>query len=75
MYKNGFGINNLQWFMCRKTKTNQTKTNYQFKKQQRIVLSWNPDGYGRSYTSTISCSFTPSPMPPKLLKSIEMVVI
>ena len=25
MYKNGFGINNLQWLMCHKTKPNQTK--------------------------------------------------
>ena len=25
MYKNGFGINNLQWLMCRKSKENQTK--------------------------------------------------
>ena len=24
MYKNEFGINNLQWLMCYKTKTNQT---------------------------------------------------
>ena len=26
MYKNGFGINNLQWLMCQKTKPNQTHT-------------------------------------------------
>ena len=25
MYKNGFGINNLQWLMCHKTKPDQTK--------------------------------------------------
>ena len=25
MYKNGFGINNLQWLMCHKTQPNQTK--------------------------------------------------
>ena len=25
MYKNRFGINNLQWLMCHKTKQNQTK--------------------------------------------------
>ena len=25
MYKNGFGINNLQWLMCHETKPNQTK--------------------------------------------------
>ena len=24
MYKNGFGINNLQWLMCHKTKANQS---------------------------------------------------
>ena len=23
-YKNGYGINNLQWFMCHKTNTNQS---------------------------------------------------
>ena len=27
MYKNGFGINNLQWLMSQKTKPNQTKPN------------------------------------------------
>ena len=27
MYKNGFGINNLQWLICYKTKPNQTKPN------------------------------------------------
>ena len=26
MYKNGFGINNLQWLMCHKTQPNQTET-------------------------------------------------
>ena len=25
MYKNGFGIYNLQWLMCHKTKPNQTR--------------------------------------------------
>ena len=25
MYKNGFGINSLQWLMCYKTKPNQIK--------------------------------------------------
>ena len=27
MYKNGFGINNLQWLLCHKTKSNQIKSN------------------------------------------------
>ena len=30
MYKNGFGINNLQWLMCHRTKPNQTKPNLLF---------------------------------------------
>ena len=28
MYENGFGINNLQWLMCHKTKPNQTQAKF-----------------------------------------------
>ena len=27
MHKNGFGINNVEWSMCHKTKPNKTKPN------------------------------------------------
>ena len=35
MYKNGFGINNLQWLMHHKTKPNQFVISMPVKKQQQ----------------------------------------
>ena len=34
MYKNGFGIDNLQWLMCHKTKPDQTEPNQNAKEQR-----------------------------------------
>ena len=34
MYKDGFGINILQWLMCHKTKVNQTKQMYIYRERQ-----------------------------------------
>ena len=45
MYKNGFGINNLQWLMCHQTKPNQTKPNQilslgQIEQNCVFMLNW-----------------------------------
>ena len=41
MYKNGFGVNNLQWLVYHKTKPNQTKPNQTKPNQISILLFSN----------------------------------
>ena len=38
MYKNGFGINNLQWLMCHKTKPNQINLIQKDSMQVHLIL-------------------------------------